>query len=236
MMFTGGGDFEKVGQEFKQYLVELADLRPHERVLDVGCGIGRMAVPLTQYLTKNAEYRGFDLVKERLDWCRQNISSRFGNFHFQHVDIYNKNYNPTGKIRAGDFRFPFKSGCFDVVLLASVFTHMLPRDVEAYLSEISRVLARHGRCLLSLFLLNGESEDMIAAGRSTQMFRFQVDECLTIDADNPEAAIAYREEAFLRLLARYNMTLHGPVRYGSWCGRSAFLSYQDILVAVRNGG
>jgi ubiquinone/menaquinone biosynthesis C-methylase UbiE len=36
-------------------------LRPDEKILDVGCGIGRKTLPLTQYLTKGREYEGIDI-------------------------------------------------------------------------------------------------------------------------------------------------------------------------------
>jgi len=52
MTFIGDGDFEQAGQVFKNYFIELADLRPSDKVLDVGCEIGRMAIPLTSYLSK----------------------------------------------------------------------------------------------------------------------------------------------------------------------------------------
>ena len=50
LTFCGDGDYRAIGAEFLGHFVRLADLRPHERVLDIGCGIGRMAVPLTQFL------------------------------------------------------------------------------------------------------------------------------------------------------------------------------------------
>jgi 2-polyprenyl-3-methyl-5-hydroxy-6-metoxy-1,4-benzoquinol methylase len=52
MVHIGGGDFKQIGQEFKNYFITLANLQPNNRVLDVGCGIGRMAIPLTSYLSK----------------------------------------------------------------------------------------------------------------------------------------------------------------------------------------
>lgn len=233
MIFVGDGDFEKIGQEFKGYFIELANIQPNDRVLDVGCGIGRMAVPLTDYLSHEGEYWGFDIVKKGIEWSQRRISSKFEKFHFQHIDVYNKNYNPTGKIQAKDFQFPFKDNDFDFVFLTSVFTHMLPLDLENYLSEISRVLKQGGRCLITFFLLNEESENLIRSGRSTLDFKYKFERCLTIDCNNPESAIAYNEDFVKGLFGNYNLKIIEPIHYGSWCKRDTFLSYQDILVATK---
>jgi SAM-dependent methyltransferase len=128
LIFVGQGDFIEIGQIFKAYFIELANLQRTDKVLDVGCGIGRMAIPLTKYLSKEGGYWGFDIVKSGIDWCQSHISPRFNNFHFQHSDVYNSHYNPTGKVRAQNFRFPFNEESFDFVFLTSVFTHMLPSD------------------------------------------------------------------------------------------------------------
>ena len=39
---VGGGDFKAAGQEFLRLFIELAGLQPDERVLDIGCGSGRI--------------------------------------------------------------------------------------------------------------------------------------------------------------------------------------------------
>src|SRR5262245_2380217 len=77
MIFVGGGDFEKIGREFKSYFIDLANLQSNHRVLDVGCGIGRMAVPLTSYLSQEGEYYGFDIVARGIDWCQNRISPKY---------------------------------------------------------------------------------------------------------------------------------------------------------------
>lgn len=233
MIFIGGGDFEQTGQDFKDYFIELANLQPKNRVLDVGSGIGRMAIPLTNYLSQEGEYWGFDIVKEGINWCQRHISSKFQNFHFQHSDIYNKVYNPNGKVRAQNFQFPFKNDSFDFVFLTSVFTHMFPSDLENYLSEISRVLKQGGRCLITFFLLNEESTNLIQAGHSTLDFKYKIEGCLTIDDNNPESAIAYNENFIKGLFGNCKLKIIQPIHYGSWCKRDTFLSYQDIIVAAK---
>ena len=233
--YIGSADFRTLGQEFKRYMIDLGELGPDGRILDVGCGIGRMAVPLTEYLSPRGEYHGFDIVPTGIDWCRQNISSRFPNFHFEHVDVYNKNYNPGGSLTARTLRFPHEDDRFDVVLLASVFTHMLPSDLENYLLEVSRVLKPGGRGLITFFLLNPESLDLIEAGRSTQDFKHKLDGCLVVDVDNPEASIAYSEDDVRSMYAARGLTIAEPIRFGSWCGRHEFLSYQDIVVGIKAG-
>ncbi|MBD0361051.1 MAG: class I SAM-dependent methyltransferase, partial [Nitrososphaeraceae archaeon] len=131
---VGDGDFEEIGRDLLHSLIEIAGLKPNERVLDVGCGIGRVAIPLTYYMKGNGCYEGFDIVPHEIKWCKKNITSRYSNFHFQLADIYNGVYNPAGKYKASNYKFPYKDESFDFVFLTSVFTHMLTEDMENYLS------------------------------------------------------------------------------------------------------
>src|SRR5579875_325230 len=154
--FVGDGDFEKTGEEFLAYFVKLGGLQPHHRVLEVGCGIGRMARPLTRFLTAGT-YDGVDIVPKGIRWCQRNITPRYPNFRFHLADVYNKEYNRRGRYRASEYRFPFAANQFDFVFLTSVFTHMLAPDMKNYMREIGRVLRPGGVSLMTLFLLNGQS-------------------------------------------------------------------------------
>ena len=49
-LLIGGGNLKEIGKRFLQHFIELGKLKPNDIVLDVGCGIGRMAFPLTKYL------------------------------------------------------------------------------------------------------------------------------------------------------------------------------------------
>jgi SAM-dependent methyltransferase len=71
LQFVGEGDFVGIGDEFLSHLVSLCGLRPEDRVLDVGCGVGRLARPLAGYLSLDGAYAGFDVSAAGIRWCTQ---------------------------------------------------------------------------------------------------------------------------------------------------------------------
>lgn len=229
----GGGDFRRIGNEFLPYFIELGKLQPHDRVLEVGCGVGRMAVSLMPYLKDKGRYDGMDIVSEAIEWCQHHITPRNSNFRFHQVDIYNKKYNPKGAQPSSDYTFPFEDRSFDFIFLTSVFTHMLPRDMGRYLSEISRVLKVGRRCLITFFLLNPESKQRMEAKVSRREFRYELDGCRVRDREVPEREVAFEEEAVRGLYQSHHLAIMEPIRYGSWSGRPDYVSYQDIVVASR---
>jgi SAM-dependent methyltransferase len=228
-----GGGYVAVGAEFLSYFVELCDLKPHESILEAGCGVGRMAMPLTSYLNGEGLYEGFDISEEMVNWCRENITAKFPNFRFQAAAIYNGKYGAKAKGRASEFRFPYADEKFDLIFLTSVFTHMLPADVEHYFEEIARVMKPGGRCLITFFLLNEESTALIDDLKGEYNFEHRCKGYRTINRDAPEEAIAYPEEFVRSLYEKYGLKLREPIRYGVWCGRTDYLSFQDIVVAEK---
>jgi len=232
-IFIGGTHFKEIGNEFLKYFVELGNINQSVKVLDVGCGIGRMAVPLAKYLSKDGAYEGFDIVADGINWCKKNVAAKHPNFNFQIADIYNSLYNPDGKYKASEYRFPYDDSCFDFIFLTSVFTHMFPQDTENYLSEIARVLKKQERCLITWFMLNEESSKLIDTGKSNPNFKYEFDGYRTNDKNNQAAAVAYNEEFVRKLYEKYQLKIIEPIHYGSWCGREKFLSYQDIIIAVK---
>ena len=232
MNFVGNGDFEATGDEFHRYFVELGGLEPKHRVLDLGCGIGRMARPLASYLTTGS-YEGLDIVPAGIRWCQRAYSQRYPNFRFQVADIHNRWYNPHGRFQAAEYTFPYGDQEFDFVFLSSVFTHMLPLGVKQSLSEIFRTMRPGGKCLVTFFLLNDEAKELINNGLSSRDFSFALDDCRVQNPRVPEDAVAYEEKYVRTLLAETGFGVEN-VQYGSWCGRTRHLSYQDIVI-IRKG-
>lgn len=228
-----GGSVEDLGKEFLDYFLILGELEPGETVLDVGCGCGRMTIPLTTFLNKKGEYFGFDIAKDSIKWCLDNIGIRYRNFHFDHANIYNPIHNPTGKVASDKYIFPYPDNKFDFILLNSVFTHLVPKDMEHYMSEISRTLKKNGRCLITFFLLNDETKKLFAEKHQELKFIYSEGVYRTIDPINLESAISYDETYIKDLFSKNNMAVKEPIYYGSWCGRETYLSSQDIIIAKK---
>ena len=232
LAFVGDGDFEQTGRQFLGYFTELGGLRPDARVLDVGCGIGRMAMPLVDYLGEGS-YAGFDIGREMVRWCRRNITALRPDFEFTWAPVYNGKYNPFGRLTGTEFRFPYEDSSFDFAFATSVFTHLLREEVRHYLHEIARVLRPGGTCLLTFFLLTPDAEREIAAGRAMLPFAHPIDGGLAISRREPEAAVAYPVTDLRELLTEAGLRVREPIHHGLWSHTPDGLTLQDIVVAER---
>jgi SAM-dependent methyltransferase len=225
-----------VAQAYIPAFVELGGLKPDDAVLEPGCGTGRMAVPLTEFLSAEGSYDGFDVVADAVEWCLANISPDHPNFRFRHVDVRNPAYNPAGRLEPGAFSFPYPDAGFDFVFLTSVFTHMLPDDILHYLSEIRRVLRPGGRCLMTFFLLNDHAREAIRGGRTQRQFEHEGDGYFYDIEKVHEGAVAYEDDDVLSFLREAGFELRVPIQYGRWAGRPERTFGQDMVVAERAGG
>lgn len=161
---------------------------------------------------------------------KQAHQQAFPHFQFVHADVFNKHYNPKGKLDPDTYVFPYARSSFDVVFLKSVFTHMRPDGVQHYFREIRRVLKPNGYCLVTAFLLNEDSTELIRKGRSSLALRHHLDGCFVLDPEFPETAVGFSEKSFTKWYKSSGLSLQAPLHYGSWCGRNQYMSYQDILI------
>jgi len=225
-------DYRVTGREFVAFLERECGLRPDAAILDVGCGVGRVAVGLTEYLNDTGRYDGFDIVPAEIAWCRRQIMPRFPRFHFHLADVRNDAYNPSGTTPASQYRFPFPDAAYEIAVVASVFTHLLTADLENYVRELGRVLAPGGRAVASFYLLNDATRADIATGRSAFQFTNPIGDAMVNDADRPSWAVAHDEGRVRALLAANRLEI---VKFypGRWA--SDGVQVQDIVIAVKQG-
>ena len=233
-LIGGGGPegYKTVGRDFLEIFREYGGLKPTHRILEVGCGCGSMAMPLTSYLTTGS-FEGFDIVPESIRWCQENITPRWPNFTFQHSALFNFFYNPEGRIQAKNYRFPYPDDSFDLTVLISVFTHMLPDDLAHYTREIARTLRPDGTALITFFILNEESLRLQDMEDSQVRFQhpFADAQVFVTDPARPETVMAYPEGSVRRALKENGLRLREPIHFGSWCGRTDTVTFQDLTVS-----
>lgn len=140
--------------ELADLAITHCDLQPDQRILDVGSGSGKLASALIYFLSEDGRYEGFDIAQESVDWCRSAITRRYPHFRFSHVDVGNEAYSRSSRQSADEFAFPYDRDSFDVVIAASVLTHMDLRSGLHYFDEIQRVLRPSGKAAVTLFILN----------------------------------------------------------------------------------
>ena len=228
---AGDGEFRLIGAEFLGGLAGLGGLLPTDRVLEIGCGIGRMAIPLTQYLDPaKGAYHGLDPVAAGIEWCRQEICPAYPNFSFDHLDVRSDVYNPAGRLDPAALELPVPAASVDFVFLTSVFTHLRADCLARYAAEIGRVLKPGGRCFATFFLMNEGARRGLAGG--TCRLAFPADGAgpeYLADPAHPSAAVAQDEGFVIAGFGAAGLHPAAPIRHGHWSGLVSD-TYQDIIV------
>jgi SAM-dependent methyltransferase len=172
--------------------------RLDSRIVDIGCGCGRFAQHLRDYRFKqetfSGKYVGIDIDEEMLDWCRRNFDKE--RFEFHRSDHASKAYNAVGKPET-EYVLPVENETIDFVFSASLFTHLLERELVNYCKESYRVLRPD--CFMAMFCFSMDHPPPTFGDRHT--FRFRIGNAHVESMSVPEAAVAY-EESFLFSVAR----------------------------------
>ncbi len=110
-------------------MLDAAQLRPGERVLDVGCGFGTSTLQAADRVAPSGRVVGVDISAAMLQTARQRIAAEgVDNVELLHADTQT---------------YPFETGSFDVVI--SRFGMMFFEDPQAAFANLARALRPEGR-------------------------------------------------------------------------------------------
>ena len=124
-----GGQFEGMGLLELETLKHFG-LREDAYLIDVGCGSGRLAKPLSAYL--NGRYLGIDVVRALLEHASKLV------------------HRPNWRFELGaGLTIPEADDSADFVCFFSVLTHLLHEQSFLYLREAKRVLKPGGKIVFS---------------------------------------------------------------------------------------
>jgi len=128
----------------------LQHLRPQARVLDYGCGYGRLLNQLSKAGYGNAV--GMDFSDKMLLQCRS---------QFPHLTL----------VRNDGLTLPFRDRAFEAVLLFTVLT-CIPSDDDqrALLTEVRRILRPKGILYISDLLINTDVRNLKRYERDAEQF------------------------------------------------------------------
>jgi SAM-dependent methyltransferase len=146
---------------------------------------------------------------------------------FHHLDVWNGDYNRSGRIAESDARFPAEDASIDLAFAMSVFTHMRLAGIRCYLKEAARVLRPGGRLAFTVLALE--------PGRDgPAIFDLQPFEeaSAVIDRRSPERAIAHQRAALE--LALVEVGLRPTIfQRGLWRPPADYDGGHDLIVAIR---
>ena len=134
-------------RELRQRTANLARIQPGEKVLDVGCGTGTLAIEVQQCVGATGRVFGVDpgtkqIARARSKAARRNLSIEFQIGVIEHLDFPNQT--------------------FDVVLNTLMMHHLPDKLKHQGLSEIALVLKPGGRLVIADFERSKERQDQPA--------------------------------------------------------------------------
>ncbi len=114
----------------KNYFEKYIELK-NKKILDWGCGPGRVIRHLPEVIGNNCEFFGTDYNKKSIDWCSKNLK------------------NISFNLNALDAKLVYSDNFFDVIYGISIFTHLSEQLHYEWYNELYRILKPNGIMFLT---------------------------------------------------------------------------------------
>lgn len=240
--WVGGADPELVGEISAEILLSHLPSVPDARMLDFGCGIGRVALAVLRRRPELAALTGFDIVPKLVDFCRENIGANFTKANFELVADANDHYERYDRAKSveapqthADLLAKYGSS-FDSAYAFSVFTHIDVNDFAPLLRFVGTLLKPGGRFLFTAFALTPFSRHQLDKGLTNPAFsRLHFEENGAVLVGKPSDRLAFIAYDISRIEAMIWEAGLIPceVEYGEWRSDKMSRSYQDVFVCRR---
>jgi SAM-dependent methyltransferase len=238
MRFMGDDDetYLAIGDNLVTLLERHTGLRPDSTVLDIGCGYGRLAHALLRR-GFTGRYLGVDVLERHIRWCAEQLGTQ--GVEFRHVDAHNDRYNPNGTERPD--QLDLEGETFEIAALFSVFTHMWPEDVAAYMRVIASALDAGGAAVASFFLLDGEWWRLHSDGAARRKLPHRRTAFCRYESEaEPLLQVAYELDWVVETAHDAGLRPVLPPHFGTWSGRrhppGSEPGRHDLLVFERLDG
>lgn len=128
MSLAVGGEYNLIG-DIEKNVVIYSGLKDGMKLIDYGCGSGRLANSLAK--TLKIEYLGVDVVEDLLQYAKSKSPSEYNFLKHQELNI------------------PADDSSVDMICAFSLFTHLLQAETYIYMEDMYRVLKKEGRLVFS---------------------------------------------------------------------------------------
>lgn len=129
----GRAVFSLSGTVYAGRFIQAAGLRPEDRVMEVGSGLGRILTASQRRVGAEQHYVGIDLSYQMVSRARRGLEPRRPPIHF---------------LLASALQMPFRPQCFDVVLLSHVVKYLTDPQLRQVLAQVRELLRPGGRIVL----------------------------------------------------------------------------------------
>ena len=232
---VGGGDPELVALEVVAAIEKYAKLNFGDSILDVGCGCGRIAAALTQYIDRKSHYIGIDIVPGLIDFARNFITPRYPYFEFLLLNESNSTYDSwrrkDAEIGIAKLTEAVSAQSIDLAISVSLFTHLDYAPALEMLASIHHVLKNDGRVFVTAFVLDADAIDGIERSRTGFSFKHRTPtgKLYAEKSDDPTFAVAYDGGLLDELIGSASFQLERRIR-GYWSIGGPGETFQDALI------
>jgi SAM-dependent methyltransferase len=241
--WVGGMDPEVIGDACAAILGRYVIIDSRSKLLDFGCGVGRVLLSVLKRVPEVGRITGFDILPQAIAFC-DTIARSFSQTSFELIQGRNEHYDrfiakagvSTAKSHAS-LQSQYASE-FTAAYAFSVFTHVEMADFRSLLKLLCNLLEPGGTLLFTAFLLTPFARHSILCGKTMLPLRDSVTEAqgniLIANRADRLGFIAFDLGLVEQMVFDAGLIIT-HVEHGSWAGGNVYFSpsMQDVIICRR---